>query len=169
MLQSAAALAAGALGFGAVARRAAPQVATATLAAPKTVRSARGALHLLGRNWHVTSADHQAGQISGSETRHGISGELIDLHGTTVGDIVGSSTSVHGDGSPLLETHVLRLQGGTILGTGAVSPGIEEQSTFAVVGGTGRYAGAKGSYVVMQQPVELGGDGTAEITVTFTK
>jgi hypothetical protein len=165
MLQSAAALAAGALGFGAVAR----QAASAATPGSNSASPAKGTLHLLGRNWHTSSEDHEAGHISGSGTRHGVSGELLDLHGSPVGDFLGSSTAVHGAGSPRLETHVLRLHDGTILGTGAISHGTEEQSAFAVVGGTGRYSGAKGSYVVIQRPVEFGGDGTAEITVTFTK
>jgi hypothetical protein len=37
------------------------------------------------------------------------------------------------------------------------------QDAFAIVGGTGEFAGARGSYVARQSLRERGGDGTAEI------
>ena len=48
------------------------------------------------------------------------------------------------------------------VGAGALGP-----ATFAVIGGTGRYSGATGSYVARQSRRELGGDGTAEFTLTL--
>ena len=39
------------------------------------------------------------------------------------------------------------------------------ENVYAVVGGTGRYAGARGSYTARQHPQELEGDGTAEFAL----
>jgi hypothetical protein len=64
-----------------------------------------------------------------------------------------------------VEQHTLNLGEGTLTGMGT-SQG--EESTFAIVGGTGRYAGARGSYVARQLPLEFGGDGTAELVMTIT-
>ena len=63
-----------------------------------------------------------------------------------------------------LEQHVFTLPGGSILGSGITAPGFETVDEFAVVGGTGKYAGARGTYVIQQSHLELGGDGTATIT-----
>jgi len=48
---------------------------------------------------------------------------------------------------------------------GSVLPG---ESLFAIVGGTGRYAGARGSYVASQHLRELGGDGTAHFVLNLS-
>ena len=57
------------------------------------------------------------------------------------------------------------LQDGTIHGLGSVMRGAEGH--FVILGGTGRYAGAQGSYVARQSARELGGDGTAEFRLTL--
>jgi hypothetical protein len=49
------------------------------------------------------------------------------------------------------------------------SVGRDGESVFAIVGGTGRYLGARGSYVARRLPVELGGDGSAAFTMTFSR
>jgi hypothetical protein len=59
-----------------------------------------------------------------------------------------------------LEDHRFELGDGVIVGNGlAGHPG--EPAEFAVVGGTGRYLAARGSYTIVQRPYHLGGDGTA--------
>jgi hypothetical protein len=63
-----------------------------------------------------------------------------------------------------LEHHTFTLAGGSIMGTGATRPGLDSEDEFAIVGGTGRYAGARGTYIVRQSHQEFGGDGTAVIT-----
>ncbi len=64
-----------------------------------------------------------------------------------------------------LETHTFQLPGGAIFGMGTATPGAE--SVYAIVGGTGRYLGASGSYVGRQSPFETGGDGTALFTLNL--
>ena len=61
--------------------------------------------------------------------------------------------------------HTFELTGGTILGMGS---GPLREATYAVIGGTGRFQGAAGSYVARQHPRDLGGDGTAEFVLDFT-
>ena len=67
---------------------------------------------------------------------------------------------VAADGS--MELHTFRLEGGTILGIGSTIAG---ESIFSIAGGTGRYAGSRGTYIAQQRLRELGGDGTAEFTI----
>jgi hypothetical protein len=42
------------------------------------------------------------------------------------------------------------------------------RAIFAIVGGTGAYANAKGSYAAHQRLRELGGNGTAEFDLTLS-
>jgi hypothetical protein len=58
--------------------------------------------------------------------------------------------------------HTFDLEDGTILGIGASRL---DEADFAIVGGTGRYAGATGTYSAQQSPRETGGDGTARFTL----
>ena len=84
-------------------------------------------------------------------------------------------TLVDGDGGRLgvLESSLLPSTGGIThlhridLGDGGligVGPGTLDDATFVIVGGTGRYLGAAGTYHAVQRPREHGGDGTATFT-----
>jgi hypothetical protein len=125
-------------------------------------------LQLYGRNWLLqTPARKQGERLVPGE--HGtVHGELVDSKGKTVGQFYGSRLaiqsalpgSVAADGS--MELHTFRLEGGTILGFGSTIAG---ESIFSIAGGTGRYAGSRGTYVAQQRLRELGGDGTAEFTI----
>jgi hypothetical protein len=64
-----------------------------------------------------------------------------------------------------LEHHSLQLPTGTIVGTGTTSA--DGVGTFAIVGGTARYAGARGSYRCTQSVDGLGGLGTASFVLTL--
>ena len=48
---------------------------------------------------------------------------------------------------------------------GTAAPGAG--GVFTILGGSGRYLGATGSYVAEQNPVETGGDGSARFTLTL--
>lgn len=65
----------------------------------------------------------------------------------------------HGGVASTLEQHVFTLPGGTIVGTGTAD--LAGRGTFAIVGGSGAYAGCHGSYTSEQRRTDLGGDGTA--------
>jgi hypothetical protein len=85
-----------------------------------------------------------------------------------VGEFAATYFSLHqpsaGGRLASLEQHVFTLPGGSILGSGITSAGFATEDEFAIAGGTGRYAGARGTYVVRQSHLEFGGDGTAMIT-----
>jgi hypothetical protein len=87
---------------------------------------------------------------------------LVDRKGKTLGSYSGANLAGVG---PALQLHTFDLGDASILGIGVA--GLHE-GPFAIVGGTGRYAGASGTYVAKQSPRELGGDGTAEFTLTLS-
>jgi hypothetical protein len=73
---------------------------------------------------------------------------LVDAAGLTVGHLAGTSTGLASPfGLPgavsTLETHALSLEGGTLLAQGAVRG---DSGTFHLIGGDGRFAGARGVY-----------------------
>ena len=132
----------------------APAVAAPSRPEPRT-------LVLHGRDWRFASPNTQPGELP-SLTDAGVPlGRLVDRQGREVGRFRAASLPTL---AGALELHTFELDGGTILGIG--TGGIHEKP-FAIVGGTGHYAGASGTYVAKQSPRELGGDGTAEFTLTL--
>ena len=67
-----------------------------------------------------------------------------------------------------MEMHHFNLADGTIVGMGTIGGFHDVTSVHAIIGGTGRYDGASGSYTARQSPVELGGDGTADFSFNIT-
>ena len=151
----------GAVGVGAATGRADARPAPETVAGMRT-------LEFRGRGWHVSGAGRQSGQALRGGERTQTYGELLDGAGTAVGSFSAASFHLsnpfsHGDlADQSLELHSFSLPGGTILGMGSALGG---QDAFAVIGGTGDYTGARGSYVARQDVRERGGDGTADITI----
>lgn len=100
-------------------------------------------------------------------------GELYDPSGSRVGDFYATFIGLESSGrvgmhAPTsLEWHTFALHEGSILGVGTGSRDLDAADTFAIVGGTGRYAGAQGTYVAIRRPFDLGGDGSAEFTMSF--
>jgi hypothetical protein len=128
-------------------------------------------LRLFGRSWRLDAP----GRVPGEQIRRGdtgvVYGELVDApKGKPLGRFFGSRLAVQSapggnvraDAS--VEVHTFVLPDGTLVGMGTALPG---ESVFAIVGGTGVYAGASGSYTAVQRLHELGGDGTAEFHVTL--
>ena len=96
-------------------------------------------------------------------------GRLVDrAGGAPIGTFAATGVVVRSpflDHPSTIEQHVFVLQHGTLTGSGHAIAGV---GTFAVTGGTGRYAGARGSYDAALSPHGLGGDGTAHFDFTFT-
>ena len=76
--------------------------------------------------------------------------ELFDRPGgTSVGSLYGAGFLLHGPAAAAatgvhgLELHTFALAEGTIVGSGTAG---EHEGVFAVLGGTGRWSGARGSY-----------------------
>ena len=102
---------------------------------------------------------------SGSCRRRAIpplpSGRIVDARERPLGQF--QAATLPGIGA--FHLHTFDLAEGTILGIGANRL---EDGSYAIVGGTGRYAGASGTYTARQFLRELGGDGTAEFTLNLT-
>ena len=160
----------GAIGAASVAAIA---VAAGTQSTPKrsipandTTRGSQ-TIRFIGRGWHTDSAKPG---VPGKGDRYSVYGELVDHTGDKVGEFFSQSVGVDspfqitGEGRGSFEIHTLSLPGGTIVGVGV---GSGRERTYAVVGGTGKYAGARGSYLARQDTYGLGGDGKAELLLTL--
>lgn len=127
-------------------------------------------LQLQGRQWHLLSQDRRRGELPVQGDRVATYGVLHDATQKKVGEFYASGFVLQNPlgsgprGAASLEVHTFNLDDGTIAGIGSSQLG---ESTFAVVGGTGRYAGVSGSYMARQRPLEIGGDGTADFTLTL--
>ena len=127
-----------------------------------------GPVQLYGRNWLLQTPARKPGERLVPGEQGTVYGELVDARGKSVGQFYGSRMAIQSgvagpieaDGS--MELHTFRLEGGTILGIGSMIAG---ESIFSIAGGTGRYAGSRGTYIAQQRLRELGGDGTAEFTI----
>ena len=156
----------GALGAASIAAVAVAAGAT-TSSAARPSPSGSSTMRLLGRGWHVDAKD---GKVPLKGERFTVYGELTDAKGDKVGEFfsqnvgVDSPFQITGEGTGAFEIHTLTLPGGTIVGVG-VGGGTER--SYAIVGGTGKYAGARGSYLARQNTYGLGGDGKAEILLTL--
>jgi hypothetical protein len=111
-------------------------------------------IRLEGRRWRLSSASAEGARTAQGELHAG---------GEQVGEFFASSLAPGESAGS--ELHTFSFPNGTILGMGAAPADPEAENAFAIVGGTGRYSGASGSYLLRQSPMELGGDGTAEVTM----
>jgi hypothetical protein len=130
-------------------------------------------LSLHGRDWHIFSRDLNRGELPAGGVQMVGYGDLhVSPESGRVGEFYGTYVSLHRPGwvGPLssIEQHTFVLADGSIMGSGTTKPGLETADDFAIVGGTGRYAGVRGTYVLSQSHQELGGDGTARVTFTFS-
>jgi hypothetical protein len=121
---------------------------------------------LRGRSWHVIGVAR--GDLPKPGDQLAVTGELLGNRGQKIGEFYASSIFVgspHGAGAgaaSYVETHHFNLPDGTLVGSGTWH--VNSGSRFAIVGGTGRYAGASGTYQAEQRPIQLGGDGSASFT-----
>ena len=128
---------------------------------------------LRGRAWHLASQVRRGGELPLAGDRLLGSGEFLDDAGEPVGAFHASYFGVDAPGRvgpsglTSLQLHTLVLPEGTLVGSGTASHDPDATDEFAIVGGTGRYAGARGSYRAVQRYLELGGDGTAEFDITL--
>ncbi|HET6795253.1 MAG TPA: dirigent protein [Acidimicrobiales bacterium] len=169
LIKSGLATVAGALGIGAAARL--TEAATGSGgAAPASTRT----LSLHGASWRVTSPARQAGEFPDSGEQMLVTGDLYDrAGGDKVGEFYATYLAVAApgraapDGAASLQLHTVALAGGTILGSGTATPGHDTVDEFAVIGGTGEYANARGTYTARQSHQQFGGDGTASFDMTL--
>lgn len=155
---------AGAVGFA----EAVEKVKTGSLPAAKTGVTS---LTLVGSDWHLTSPGLRRGDIPKRGDHVSVTGAVAVAGSRDAGRFFASvqhldNPAGHGPYALVqLETHTFQLPGGTLIGVGTMIPG--QESSYAIVGGTGDYLGASGSYTGRQSPFEIGGDGTAQFTLTL--
>jgi len=132
-------------------------------------------LVLHGVGWRISSQDLRRGQLPPAGVRMLARGEIVDKpsRGRKLGDFFATyyrlntpgKVAPHEPGS--LELHTFVFPDGTLVGSGVATAAAESEGHFAIIGGTGRYLGARGSYVARQSHADFGGDGTATFTLTL--
>jgi hypothetical protein len=132
----------------------------------------RAPLALTGTGFDVSAPDFAGGTLPAPGQRLLTSGVLLDASGAPAGQVVGAYVQLvpFGQAGPTdpvsLLDEVLVLADGTICGRGLATADLTAPVTFAVTGGTGRYAGMSGAWTGAQQFLSLGGDGSAQVTFT---
>jgi hypothetical protein len=153
----------------------------ATIAGPTSwpaVRAQRGTqLNLFGRGWHSNTFRPDREDVASPFplTQRGDQvvswGALHNASGQRVGHFYGSAQVVYAplsnNPAATLEHHSFVIGDSSLFGMGTVPARQNRPLEFAIVGGTGRYALSRGSYTMVQRPLELGGDGTAEFVLAI--
>ncbi|MGH2720603.1 MAG: hypothetical protein ACRDJO_03225, partial [Actinomycetota bacterium] len=110
-------------------------------------------LVLHGHRWQISNSG-AAGQLPTQGDRMTAFGSLsLEPRGPAIGEFHGTYTALRdpGQGSvrgiATLEHHTFVLDEGTILGAGVGTHQLEREDVFAIVGWSGRFAGARGSFV----------------------
>lgn len=141
-------------------------------ALPSAQATVTQTVRLYGSEWHLAAPGLRRGDLPKRGDVVTVSGILHESLGqaqvgTFLSTVIHLDTpSGHGPYAPAqMETHTFQLREGTLVGIGTTNA--DGDSTFSIVGGTGRFLGVTGSYTGKQSPLETGGDGTAEFTLTF--
>lgn len=125
-----------------------------------------------GAGLDVSAPDFVRGTLPPAGQRLLITGNLLDSGGNTVGQVLGTYLQLLDFGSagptdPVsVQDEVLTFFEGTICARGLARADLGAPITFAITGGTGKYAGAKGTYTAVQRFLSLGGDGSARFDLS---
>ena len=172
VLKRGAVLVGGLAGFGLLSR-----ATTEAVTGVRAPESGALAFTIHGRNWQTTYPDRRRGVLPSPGERSTTFGQLFARAADAAGKVGEFYASAFAFGAPFgpsavsaasMEMHQFNLADGTIVVMGTVASLTGGESVHAIIGGTGRYEGASGSYTARQSPVELGGDGTAEFSFTIT-
>ena len=135
--------------------------AVSPVATPAASRRGR-TLVLHGESWRLRALNATPGKLPERGDVRVTSGRFVDARRQEIGSF--QAAALPGAAGVFL-LHTFDLADGTILGIGGNAL---DDATYAIVGGTGRFAGATGTYTARQSPREAGGDGTAEFILTLS-
>ena len=115
---------------------------------------------IFGVDWRLVRPGVAPGTFPPLGTPSLPQGRLVDEAGADLGRFHASVLTSSGPGTHL---HQFDFADGTL---SAVGPATTGEATYAVIGGTGRFAGATGTYLLRQRPAANGG--TAEFVLNIT-
>jgi hypothetical protein len=119
-------------------------------------------LQFYARRLLVHCPGQKPGEFHARSGRLHSHGELLDRPGgARVGEFsatcLGPESSFGCAGTDhAVELQTLKVADGTLFGIGSAGPAAEGERAHAILGGTGRFAGAQGSYVIRQSPAGRG-------------
>jgi hypothetical protein len=145
-------------------------IATGGKANAAVIAPSGSTLKLVGQGFHAFTGE-RVGVLPSKGDAYSVYGELLDASGVKVGDFMATCTAIDspfeitGQGIGSIETQTLNLRDGSIIGMGA---GTGATRAYAIVGGTGKYASARGSYTATIDTYGLGGSGAAAFEITLS-
>jgi len=127
------------------------------------------------RRLRISSQDLRRGELPPAGVRMLARAEIVadSSSSAKVGDFFASYYRINAPGKVAdhepgsFEQHTFVFPEGNIFGSGVATSGRDSEGQFAITGGTGRYLGARGSYIARQSHVDFGGNGTATFTLTL--
>ena len=128
---------------------------------PAAGAGSAGSLKLGGSGFRFTGEPTEAGALN-------MHGDLLSPAGAELGSFHSAPLVAAAGPAAAAQFQTFELRDGAIFGIGAAPAQGESTTTFAIVGGTGKYSGAGGSYVADLRPVDAGGDGSAKFDFKFT-
>jgi hypothetical protein len=151
--------------------------ASKTLAEPKESLEAKQATQMVFhvRRLRISSQDLRRGELPPAGVRMLARADIVSDPSSDlkVGDFFASYYRINAPGKVAdhepgsLEQHTFVFPEGYIFGSGVATSGRDSEGQFAITGGTGRFLGARGSYIARQSHVDFGGNGTATFTLTL--
>ncbi len=132
--------------------------------APQTGKT----LHFYARRLQVHCPSMNSGELPGWGGRLQSHGDLLDQpNGAKVGQFSATCFAPQSHfgsvgANHTVELQTLKLSEGTLFGMGCAGPAAEGERAHAIVGGTGSFTGARGSYVIRQSS-----SGRGEANVEF--
>jgi hypothetical protein len=151
----------------------APQAVASPVVEPASPAPAGGTtIKFYSRRLHVRLGGAKPGLVPSPNGRVNSRCDLLESpDGAKVGDFTATCFSPD---SPFgfaasehdVELQTLKVADGTLFGIGASGPGSKGERAQAVLGGTGRFAGARGSYVIRQNGPGQGEE-SFEILITL--
>lgn len=165
---------AGALGLVAAERRSPGQAVAAPSRPEAALTPGPTSLRFYGRGWRPQAQASLLGRRSDGDHLVGY-GDLLDApDGVVVGRFCTNGFCPETPfghaiaAAPTIEFQTLALKDGTVFGMGAGALNVGGERTYAILGGTERYAGARGTYTARTTSAEPTGRSAVDFILTLT-